>query len=673
MPLWSDIERVLRPATADIAWADALAAELASGCPVRTTQTSLARASGGAIAALYTRLEQTTSPASPHSGDPDSTWMSRTDFCWVNVRASAIDITPGSFIQAAKLLPGIAARSILLAPFHPVQFDLVYAPETVTIVDTALADPVLTEAGISPADQLRAFISAARLLGKSVGYELLPYVAQFSRLAMERPELFRWVALDDERLSLAHADPEFPYRTEDRLRDAGVVASIATASREDYGVTTFRKLETDTPQTLIAKDKAYYSAIRLCMDQGLWPVPAHARAGVGIPSFLGYNGQDDFPVFAYRDADGLDVGEDAYGVVAPYAFYDDIPPNKPPVTVVPVNHDAVEYYASVFSLWRDSFGFDFVRFNAVDQLFSDQIDEAGTIPASDRPTAEVVRRAIEVARGGGNTGCGTIASVKTDNLAPYAELGFDLVMGNEAMRRVDAPLINDAFRLYETLASADLGGGAPDGAMHTGKPAGQRASVCFAVDVPEAAAPRLWGAPLASVMGPERMHLRHATARFLSVGSGHRPMFETMGMQDGSIGLYASNIENKGLDWRDDAPFAAGYASIERLYARLRPFLDAAAFGARLVDDDKAWWLIHGENRARLVVVAASLETAHGRAPGTVTIPIDQAWGNLEGQAFRLPDPSGVPGGAGIDAMGHLELTLGYLDFMVVDLTPAFY
>ena len=44
-----------------------------------------------------------------------------------------------------------------------------------------------------------------------------------------------------------------------------------------------------------------------------------------------------------------------------------------------------------------------------------------------------------------------------------------------------------------------------------------------------------------------------------------------------------------------------------------------------------------------------------------------------EGQAFRLPDPSGVPGGAGIDAMGHLELTLGYLDFIVVDLTPAFY
>ena len=46
---------------------------------------------------------------------------------------------------------------------------------------------------------------------------------------MERPQLFRWVALDDERRGLAHADPSFPYRSEDRLRDAEQVADMVTA------------------------------------------------------------------------------------------------------------------------------------------------------------------------------------------------------------------------------------------------------------------------------------------------------------------------------------------------------------------------------------------------------------------------------------------------------------
>ena len=138
------------------------------------------------------------------------------------------------------------------------------------------------------------------------------------------PYLFRWVALDDDRTGLEHADPAFPYRAEDRLRDAELVAGMVAAAKEDYGITSFRRNESDPPEILLAKDKAYYSAIRLCIDHGLWPVPAHARNGVGIPAFARYDGGSDFPLFSYRDADGIDIGEDAYSVVAPFAFYDDI-------------------------------------------------------------------------------------------------------------------------------------------------------------------------------------------------------------------------------------------------------------------------------------------------------------------------------------------------------------
>jgi len=654
MPIWNEIERVLAPDHDDRAYAEQLLAEILDGVPIARTQTSLLRASDRVMAALYAKLERERSPARPHATDPSPSWILSSDLCWVNVRACAIDSVHGTFVHAAKLLPAITSGAILLAPFHPVQFDLLYAPETMTTVDMSLVDSDLAAAGISPANQLRALIAACRLLGKTVGYELLPYVAQFSRIAMERPQLFRWVALDDSRTGLAHADPSFPYRREDRLRDAEAVAALAAVARLDYGVSTFRKHEDDAPEVLLAKDKAYYSAIRLCADHGLWPVPANARNGVGIPSFLRYDRSDDFPVFAYRDENGLDVGADAYGVVAPFAFYDDIPPNAEPTAPVHRNQDAFDYYAHAFTYWRDSFGFDFIRYNTVDRIFEESHDEDGSIPLSDRPTREVVSAAIEASREGA-PGVAAVAARKAAEIDEYAALGFDLTIGSDALRRIDAPLIQDALTLYDSLSA---------------RPRESRpASVCFAVDVPESGAPRLWGSSMWRVMGAERMRLRHGVARFLSVGAGRRPMFETMGFQDGSTGLYEAGLSVRGLDWADDAGFAAGYASIERLYAGLRPFIDTAIIDARHVESGYAWWQMHGESHSRLLIAVVSLETAEGQAPGCIQIPIDQSWGDLEGRAYRLPDSVGI----GIQARRMAEIDLGYLECVVIDLLPAFY
>jgi hypothetical protein len=654
MPIWNDIERVLSPDHDDRAYAEQLLAEVRDGVPLARTQTSLLKASDSAMAALYAMLERERSPAHPHATDPDPSWILASDLCWVNVRACAVDSMPGTFVRAAKVLPAITSGAILLAPFHPVQFDLLYAPETVTIVDTSLVDPDLTAAGISPANQLRALIAACRLLGKSVGYELLPFVSQFSRIAMERPQLFRWVALDDSRTGLAHADPAFPYRREDRLRDAEAIVSLAAMARMDYGVSTFRKHEDDSPEMLLAKDKAYYSAIRLCADHGLWPVPANARNGVGIPSFLRYDRSDDFPVFAYRDENGLDVSADAYGVVAPFAFYDDIPPNVESAAPVHRNQDAIDYYAHIFTYWRDAFGFDFIRYNTVDRIFEESHDEAGTVPISDRPTQEVVRAAIEASREGA-PGVAAVTARKAAEIDEYAALGFDLTIGSDALRRIDAPHIQDTLNLYDFLTTRS----------RESRPA----SVCFAIDVPESGAPRLWGSPLWRVMGAERMRLRHGVARFASVGAGRRPMFETMGFQDASTGLYEAGLSVRGLDWADDADFAAGYASIERLYARLKPFIDAAVIDERHVEAGYAWWQIHGESRSRLLIVVVSLETAEGQAPGRIQIPIDQSWGDLEGRAYRLPDSTGI----GIEARRMAKIDLGYLECVVIDLIPAFY
>jgi hypothetical protein len=266
----------------------------------------------------------------------------------------------------------------------------------------------------------------------------------------------------------------------------------------------------------------------------------------------------------------------------------------------------------------------------------------------------VVAEAITASREG-TPGIAAIAARKGTDVDRYAALGFDLTMGSEALRRVDEPFVRDALELYDTLCRRD--------------PDCRPASTCFAVDLPESAAPRLWGSPLARVMGPERMRLRHAMARFLSVGKGRRPMFETMGFQDNSTGLYEAGLSTKGLDWADNAGFAAGYASIEGLYARLRPFLDSGWIQTWHVEPSYAWWQIRGSGTKRLVIAAASLETAEGVPPGRISIPVDPARGDLEGQAYRLPNPTGT----GMEARLTATIDLGFLDFVVADLAPAFY
>lgn len=656
MSIWNKIAAALNPSLSDLDIAKTLLAEVKQSMPINRTQTSMLMLSDAVIASFYSMLEAEAGPQHRLAKEKSSSWMLDSSFCWVNVRGSAHGDRAGSFIQAAKLLPAISSKAILLAPFHPVEFELCYAPENMHSADPAFAEKALSDKNISLADQLRAFVTAARLLGKTAGYELLPYTAQFSRIAMEMPHLFRWVFLDESRKYLALADPAHPYSKEDRLRESKTVATLVASVKAEYKVDSFFIKEEDTKEQVALIDKAYYSAIKLCIEQGLWPVPAHARAGVGIPSFLRYDGTGDFPVFSYRDVYENDLGAEAYSVVAPFAFYDDMPVNKLPSTKLPINTEALEYYCGIFPYWRDNYGFDFMRMNAVDSLFSNVLDDNGNLPVSDRPTAELVAMVIKKARQGWS-GVGVIASRKGDEYLSYASLGFDLVMGTEALRRIDEPLVTDSFKMYDALSNAG----------HGEEKGSALASACFAVDVPESSAPRLWGSPMAKVMGPKRMVLRHFFARFISVGQGKRPFFETMGLQDGSSGLYESGLSVRGLDWADDASFAQAYTLIEQLYNRLAAFLSEGVIVSRHVEAEYAWWIVgsgKADNADRLIVLAVSLETAEGRAPGNIFIKLDSAY--YEGVVHKLPDSSYQ-----ICVKDVLNLNIDFLDVLLVELTKV--
>ena len=663
--LWPEIEKVLAPGSGDRAAAEDILADIEAGTALARTQSSLLRMPDSVAASLFSALERRVVEgraqlAEPRQRSGDPSWMTRSDFCYLSVRACAHEGVAGSFIQAAKLLPAITADAIHLAPFHPIHFDVVYAPESPSVVDPALADPILMAAGIGPENQLRAFIRACRLLGKAVGYDLLPHAAQFSRVALERPGLFRWIRLDDNRTGLLEADPGRPYGRREREEAADIVAGICASAKDDYGISSLKRAEDDDMTTTAAKDKAYFTAIRMCMENGLWQVPCHAWNGAGAPAFSGYDHGSDYPVFAYRNDRGEDISAEAYGVSSPYAFYDELLPNSiaEPDSMPTLNNDAIDYFSSIFSVWSARYGFDFVRMDAIDRLLWSSLDTDGSLPVSDGLTPLVVRRVLETARQD-RSGTGALASRYGTEVEEFAQEGFDVLIGSDMMRRIDAPLLREALSLYEKLEERNA------------NPALRRATVCFAVDAHETSSPRQWGTALANIMGPVRMGLRHAVARFLSVGGGRRPLYEVMGFQDLSTGLYESSLASKGLQWNDNAAFAAAYATTEGLYRRLRPFLDTGAITAHYVCETYAWWIIVPAGRSgpphRVVVVALSLETGEGMDPGRIDIPLTASWGELQGSVRRIPGTTGTE----VSVNGTLVLELRFLDCVIVDLEPS--
>lgn len=659
MIAWEDIAKALSPGDSDRAEALLLAREWSTARPLARTRSSLLGLSDAAIALFYAELEKIARPRRPSLMEADSSWMLGADFCYLNARATGHGGRRGSFLQAAKILPAIGPSAIHLAPFHPVHFEVLYAPENQASLDPALAEPALTEAGINPEDQLRAFTLACRLLGKAVGYDLLPHLAQFGRTMVDSPELFRWIRLDDERKGLLADDPFRPYSASEREEAADQVRRISAAILADYGLDAFTRVETDSAEAAAKKDRAYFAAIRQCIDRGLWPVLSQAWNGVGAPAFSRYERGGDFPVFSYRNLEGADVGAEAYGVVSPFAFFDGLPPNETPDPENPPvpNPAAIAHYGAVYPPWRDGFGFDFVRYDSLDHVLDSCLDDEPTVPLSDRPTPAVVAAAIAASRSGNASATGALAERFGTELEPYSAMGVDLLLGSDWLRRVDAPFMRDSFSLYERLASrAEAGGCRP-------------VSVCLAMDCHDAGNARFWGRDLCAAMGPERMGLRHGVGRFLCAGPVRRPFYETMGFQDGSAGLYASVVSDRPMAWADDKAQAARYAYIERLYARLRPFLDSARIVDRHVDERTAWWLIQGraadcaKRGDRLVLCAASLETADGTAPGRVVLSLPAGQSPLSGVLYRLRDGSE----AAVEASNRLELSLAYLDMVVID------
>lgn len=611
---WKTLQQILPVSPSEGKIAQELLAETLVHGAVRRTCLEMLSLPDAVIVAYYAALADLRPAISPAASRGDSGWMTYADFCFINVRATGLGEQPGSFIQAAKLLPVIRANAIHLGPFTRYDFGVIYAVQSLRSLATILIDQRLLSAGFDGDEQLHAFVDAAHRLGKAVGFDLEPHTAQFSIPVVEHPDCFRWIELGEDRNTLAGGiTMEESLSLEHQTRIAEKVRQLTISGLHAAGFKTFETESGDSIEIIHKKEAAYGALIETLIANGLWTIPSQIWDGDGVPAFAGYHQEGGYPRFDYRSRDGRDGAEYAYHILTPFAFHSGLRPNKAPLrSCTPqLNQSALDLFCSVFSYWRDEFDFDFIRYDSVDHIFDSAWLYHPEYPASDRPASAVLQACITASRTEDKPWIGNFAERMGNEIEEYSKLGFDLILGTDMLERINHGLIEKTFWLQ-------------DRHNRLNRERITRAAVTFSVDTHDTGNPFLWGDSLIKIMGPERMRLRHFISRFCSAGVNRRPKYEVMGVQDLSHGLYPANISEQNLTWVGDTEYTRHYHLLEDIYDYYRPVLNQGEIYQRYVDDEVAWWVIQSGRTLLIPLVALEHDTP---IPGHAALDL-RVWGD---------------------------------------------
>ncbi len=531
---------------------------------------------------------------SPVGEEGDSSWMLSSDYAFLNARATSLHPSgTGDFIQAMKLPPVMRVSSIHLAPFFDCNFSNLYCLDSLSMLAADVVDRDYALEGLDGDEQLRLLVDAVHMLGKTIGFDLEPHTAQFSRVALARPWLFRWLRLSEDRKELyggVSQEEMLDEEAQRRLREE--VAAIVERVFSAHGIADPRGdgLEDADPD---AVRNAHREAISTLIAEGYWTLPSHTWSGVGLPRFSSYNEQGGYPEFEYLDEKGEDQKEHAFGMLTPYRFYDGLPVNEVPADKPRRCDDVVEFFKEIFPRVRRKYGFDFVRLDYVDHVFDSVVGEDDDYPVSDRITPVVLREVVESARRDAPF-VGVMAERMGVDVDVYGKAGVDLLLGIEVLTTIHSGYLEDLFSLNEKIT------------RWAGE-AGRPCSVMWAVDTHDSGHPLFWTRAVSQAVGARGMNLRHFVCRFANIGGVRRPKYECMGNQDLSYGLYFCNNNARSLTWVGDEEYCRMYHRLEDVYEHFRPFLERGRVSAWNVQEKWAWWAIDSEHEPgeRLVCLVA--------------------------------------------------------------------
>jgi hypothetical protein len=532
-------------------------------------------------------------PPSPVAHENSRAWMLHADFCFVNVRATALaESEAGNFLNATRLLPILRARGIHLAPFFENVFGIVYAQDSFAIISDQVVHPAYEAQGFSRYQQLRYFIDCCHLLGKAVGFDLTAHTSGFAKLAFDRPELYRWLRFNADYSDLY--DGQSIDEQYDEAMQAQFSAHIRDLARDVYEAHGIDRLE-DPEQPLATIQEAFRQVKQVVRAAGYYPVVPHTWNGIGLPGLKQYNREGGYPIWDYRDVHGEDQSAHGMGIHAALKFHSGLVANRSPYFDdpqwrAPSWEPTMAYLSELFPSLHRSYGFDFLRIDYVDHIFKATIVENGEeIVLCEQPSPSQLKRIADAARDC-FPACGMLADHVGNDIDRYREAGFTLILGKEVQYPLHKYNILEMFGFNHQLQQ-----------QHAADPL--YGTVLFPIDTHDMGHFALLGRDLAEREGRATILLRHLFARFATAGRGQRPKYEVMGNQDLSTGIHRVNNRVESLRWGEDRAHLAAYHAIEDLYEQCRAELLRSAVTASYVFDEECWWRIDDQAGAQSLLV----------------------------------------------------------------------
>jgi hypothetical protein len=141
---------------------------------------------------------------SPRAGEPDSSWMRRTNMVGINVRTVG---DYGGVIKYALTLPAAFDSVQLLPVWEPGVVKSLYGIAGWNLNYEFFSDELYEYApNLNTIEkQLRATSNILHVMGKSVGMDVIPHTDRFSEPALANPDLFEWMKVIDREI-VDHSD-----------------------------------------------------------------------------------------------------------------------------------------------------------------------------------------------------------------------------------------------------------------------------------------------------------------------------------------------------------------------------------------------------------------------------------------------------------------------------------
>jgi hypothetical protein len=530
-------------------------------------------------------LPEYVEPYSPVVDEPDSEWMKKQDFIFLNVRATSLEEKKcGTFIGSLKLLPVLRSKGLHIAPFLDCNFGNVYCIDSMETVSPSVIDKELEAEGFSADAQVRFFIDIAHMANFVTGFDLEPHTSQFSRVVLNHPEHFRWIRLNKKRTATSPSKMVKMMEDSEQKKVQAEVKSIVASALKKAGLKTLEGPDVD----YATMKKAHGEIINTLIDMGIWTVPSHTWGGVGLPEFKEYNVKDNYPVFDYRNEKGEDHSGHAFGMLTPYRFYDNLPVNTLPTAkkLPTLREETIDFFAGLFPAVQKNFGFDYVRLDYVDHVFDAVMESHGKLPISDRAIPLVLQRVVDKARET-KPYIGAMAERMGTDVIEYGSVGFDVLLGCDILGPVSPEAISGTLMYSKELESfkgqVEAIHSSPDATKESWHYGSHRklATVPWSIDTHDSGNPLFWTKPISEVIGSSGMLLRQFVARFATAGSVRRPKYECMGNQDMSHGLFKANNEEVSLSWVGDRNHLRLYHGIDDLYNK---------FSSLIHNGWTTWW-----------------------------------------------------------------------------------